>query len=133
MIRNHMLIKGQLLAIPMTLTHLCLLSLKRAIGRQYRLRSDAISVMSDLSLHSQEFLSIRAVAGQHSSPKSCFANKIKIFLSAKIQEGKITGLQYRTMRHTHRTMTYRSLGPTFIIRSMKTVFSEEIYVPPIGS
>ena len=80
---------------------------------------------SDQGLYSQEFLSIRAVAGQHSSPESCFASKIKIFLSAKIQEGKITGLQYSTMRQTHWTMTYRSPGPTFIIRSMKTVFSEE--------
>ena len=60
-------------------------------------------------------LEIRAVTGQHSSPESCFNNKIRMFLSAKNTKGNTTGLQWNIIRQNHRTKKYRSLWPTIII------------------
>ena len=49
-------------------------------------------------------IKISAVTGQHSLPESRFANKTKMYLNAKIQEGKIYGLQQSAMRENHWTM-----------------------------
>ena len=49
---------------------------------------------------------IRAVAGQCSSPESCFANKTKMFFRANIKKRQITGPYYtdsfsKTMTFIH--------------------------------
>ena len=71
---------------------------------------------------------IRAVAGQRSSPESCFANKTKMFFRAKIKKGKSldhitlpkvwhSSIKYKDIRQNQWTMKYRSQWPTFIFRS----------------
>ena len=46
------------------------------------------------SLQQKSIWLIRAVAGQRSSPESCFANKTRMFFRAKIKKRRITGPYY---------------------------------------
>ena len=56
---------------------------------------------------------IGAVAGQRSSPESCFANKTKMFFRAKLKKRQITGPFYtdsfsKSMTFIHQIQRYKA-------------------------